>query len=219
MADEKKNIRIKVDQTISAAFVRIGKFTKIQRLLICLVTFALMGGGYYYFFLAPKQETLNAASAELKTREATLQKFKIKARSLAKYEKEMAEAQENFNIAMKALPDKKELPSLLTGVSTAGQRAGLTFSLFQPDPVVNKEFYKEIPLAMVVSGRYQQMADFFYRVARMNRIVNIQNVEISTDPKTPGFITMKCAAVTYMFSDEPPDKDKNGKKGKKKRKK
>lgn len=219
MADQKENVRVKLDRTISATFARIGKLTKIQRLLICVLTFALLGGGYYYFLLAPKYEALTAASAELKTQEAKLQTFKIKARSLAKFEKKMAEAQEKFNIAMKALPDKKELPSLLTGVSKAGQRAGLTFSLFQPDPVVNKEFYKEIPLSMVVTGRYQQMADFFYRVAHMNRIVNIKDVEISTDPATPGFISMKCAAVTYMFSDEPSDKNKKGKKGKKKRKK
>jgi len=51
---------------------------------------------------------------------------------IVKYEKLMAEAQEEFNRAMEVLPDKRELPSLLTGISKAGSDAGLEFYLFQP---------------------------------------------------------------------------------------
>ncbi len=215
--EEKENFRDQLKVKVNALFVRIGKLTKVQRLLICLVTFSLIGGSYYYFVFAPKHEALQSARAELKTQENKLNTFKIKARSLAKFEKQMAEAQEKFNIAMKALPDKKELPSLLTGVSKAGSNAGLEFLLFQPEPVVNKEFYKEIPLSMTVSGSYHQVADFFFQVAGLNRIVNIQDVTIKTDTQNQGLINMKCSAVTYMFAELVEEKSK-GKKGKKKKK-
>ncbi len=218
MAEEQKeNIREQLKVKMDALFARIGKLTKVHRLLICLVTFSLIGGSYYYFIFAPKHEALQSARAELKTQEDKLNTYKIKARSLAKFEKKMAEAQEKFNIAMKALPDKKELPSLLTGVSKAGSNAGLEFILFQPKPIVNKEFYKEIPLSMTVSGSYHQVADFFFQVAGLNRIVNIQDVSIATDTKNAGLIQMKCSAVTYMFAEQVEEKPK-GKKGKKKKK-
>ncbi|MCG8635714.1 MAG: type 4a pilus biogenesis protein PilO [Desulfobacterales bacterium] len=208
------NIRDQLKVKTDALFIRIGKLTKVQRLLICLVTFSLIGGGYYYFIFAPKHEALKSAIAELKTQENKLSSFKIKARSLAKFEKQIEEAREKFNIAMKALPDKKELPSLLTGVSKAGSNAGLEFLLFQPDPVVNKEFYKEIPLSMTVKGNYHQVADFFFQVAGLNRIVNIQNVSIATDAKNKGLLTMKCSAVTYMFAEKAEEKSKGKKKKK-----
>lgn len=217
MAEEQKeNIRTRIAAQSTALFAAVGGLTKVQRLLICLVTFAVMGGGYYYFFFAPRHEALTAARAELKLQEEKLRVFKRKAKALARYEAQMAEVREAFNIAMEALPDKKELPSLLTGISKAGQRAGLTFSLFQPTPVVNKEFYKEIPLSLVVSGRYHQMADFFFQVSGLNRIVNIQNVTIKADNKTPGQLTMRCSAVTYMFSEQPAAEQK-GKKGRRKK--
>lgn len=207
-----EDIRAKLDPF----FARIGKLTKIQRIGICVATFGLIAAGYWYLVYAPKSEVLTAARAELKTQEDKLNTYKIKARSLKKFEKKMAEVQEAFNIAMRALPDKKELPSLLVGVSKAGGNAGLEFLLFQPEPIVNKEFYMEIPLSMTVSGTYHQMADFFYQVAGLNRIVNINNLSISMDATNKGRVTMKCSAVTYMFSEqvEPADgKKKKRKKG------
>ena len=215
MAEETKKsqgaeIRAKVNQL----FTKIGTLSKIQRLLICLGTFLVIGGGYYYFVFAPRYETLGAAKKELKTLENRLASYKIKARSLGKYEKKMAEVQEKFNVAMKALPDKKEVPALLTGISKAGTKAGLEFRLFQPEPVVNKAFYKEIPLSMAVTGSYHQVADFFSQVADLNRIVNIRDMSMTKDGKARGRVQMKCSAVTYMFAEPVEGTSKQGKKKK-----
>lgn len=216
---EKTGPRQKIAAAMDTAFARIGKLSKVQRLLICLGVFLLLGGGYYYFVYAAKAEVLNKARTDLKTKEEKLATYKIKARSLKKVEKKMAEVQGEFNQAMKALPDSKELPSLLVGISKAGAGAGLEFLLFQPDPVVDKEFYKEIPLSMTVSGTYHQAADFFFQVASLSRIVNIRDLSMTIDSKSKGRIEMKCSAVTYMFSETPPDeKGKKNKKGKKGRK-
>ena len=218
MADEeqKESLRQKVNTLVDQLFARIGKLTKVQRILICTVVTALLGGGYYYFVYAPKATTLNRAKAELKTQEQKLNTYKIKARSLKKVEKQMAQVQQEFDLAMKALPDKKELPSLLSGVSKAGGNAGLEFLLFQPGTVVNKEFYKEIPLSMTVNGTYGQAADFFFQVANLNRIVNINDLSISIDPKNRGKVSMKCSAVTYMFAEQAEaGKGKKGRKAKK----
>ena len=216
MAEEEnqKNPGKKIRAALDQAFARIGTLTRIQRLMICVATLLLMGGSYYYFIYAPKAGELELARAELKNQEEKLETFKIKARSLKKFEKQMDEAQEAFDQAMKALPDKKELPSLLVGISKAGGNAGLEFLLFQPEAEVNKEFYKEIPLSMTVSGTYHQAADFFFQVAGLNRIVNIRDLAITSTSKDPGKIQMKCSAVTYMFAEQSEEKKGKGKKGK-----
>jgi type IV pilus assembly protein PilO len=206
----------RVREKIEAFLSRVGALTRIQRLLICVLTFAVIVGGYYYFIFMPKNQILKEARTEYKAQVDKLATFKIKARALRKYEKKMALAQEAFNVAMKALPDKKELPSLLTGVSKAGSRAGLVFNLFQPNPVVNKDFYKEIPLSLEVEGRFHQIADFFFQVAGLNRIVNIQNMSMTADAKKSGLIQMHCSAVTYMFAEKAPSKKGKRKKRKKK---
>lgn len=217
MAENKETPMGKLRAQVDRLFAGIGKLTKVQRLLICVGTVLVMGGGYYYFIFSPKWEKLNSSREELQRQESQLASFKAKARALPKFEKQMAEVQEEFNIAMNALPDNKELPALLDSISDAGMRAGLELRLFQPEGVVNKEFYKEIPISMDVSGSYHQITDFFFQVANLNRIVNVQNVSIQRDGKAKGKVQMKCSAVTYMFTEPEADQGK-GKKSKRKKK-
>ncbi|MBU2430562.1 MAG: type 4a pilus biogenesis protein PilO, partial [Proteobacteria bacterium] len=141
--------------------------------------------------------------------------FKQRASQILKYEKLMAQKQEEFSIAMRALPDKRELPSLLTGISKAGSDAGLIFHLFQPDTEINREFYKEIPVSIKLEGKYHQITDFFYQISRLNRIVNINNVEVKSD-KGGKSLVMTCKAVTYMFVEKKEPVDKNKRKRNKK---
>lgn len=206
----------KIRKQINDLFTKIGQLTKIQRLLICLVTAVAIGAGYYFLVFSPKYKTFETAKKELKAQEDKLVRFKRQARALAQYEEKMAEVQERFNIAMNALPDNKELPALLTGISKAGSNAGLEFLLFQPEPIVTKDFYKEIPLSMTVNGTYHQVADFFFQVAELNRIVNIRNMSMKAQKGKKGAVQMKCSAVTYMFAE--PSQAPNGKKKNRKKK-
>jgi type IV pilus assembly protein PilO len=202
MASEtEKNKRDEIKERLGLFFDKIGGLSKVQRLLICVLTIAVLGGGYYYLIFAPKDKVLQQVKTEYKDQVTKLETFKRKARALREFETKMAKVQEEFDIAMKALPEKKEIPSLLRGVSKAGSNAGLVFLLFQPAPVVNKEFYKEIPLSLKVEGDFHQIADFFSQVGNLNRIVNIDNMSMMTDKNDSGLIQMDCSAVTYMFAE------------------
>lgn len=206
---------------VAGFLAKIDGLTKIQRLLICIGTVLLIGGVWYYFFFMPANKQLQTAKKTHKQKLEKLTSFKRQAMALESYEKQMAAVQEEFNIAMKALPDSKELPSLLTGISTAGNNTGLVFLLFEPNPVVSKDFYKEIPLSMRVEGDYHQIADFVHQVAALNRIVNIKDLSMEVDKTRSDIIQMQCRAVTYMFSEpEPePEQTKKGKKRSKSKKK
>ena len=222
MAGKKKDSTVNKSKKMDALYEKIGALTKVQRLLICLGTWGLIGAGFYFLLLTPKLDTLRAARKNLENQKNFLSTYKIKAAALEKVEAQMVQAQEKFNIAMTALPDKRELPSLLDEISKAGRDAGLEVQLFAPQSMVKKNFYTEIPISMTVAGRYHQVAEFFYRVAGFNRVVNISDINInrvsgkkSTNRNT---IQMKCTAVTYMFV-EPKEDEGAGNKAKKKHKK
>ncbi len=186
---------------ITVALEKIGALTRIQRLLICIVTFAILGGAYYYFALMPRQEEYTRVQKTYKAQMDMLSTYKKRAEEITIYEQKMAETLDLFNEAMKALPDKREIPSLLTGISRAGSNAGLSFHLFQPDNEINKEFYSEIPVSIKVEGKYHQVTDFFFQVLQLNRIVNIHDVDVKS--KQDGqMLEMSCKAVTYMFLEK-----------------
>jgi type IV pilus assembly protein PilO len=219
MAGKTKHSTEKKSGKIDVLFEKIGELTKIQRLLICLGTLGLIGGGFYFLLLGPKLDTLTAARQDLESQRTLLSTYKAKAAALEKVEAQMAQAQEQFNIAMTALPDKRELPSLLDEISKAGRDAGLEVQLFAPQNMVENASYIEIPLSMTVAGRYHQMAEFFYRVAGFNRIVNMSTINMNRmsgkEVADRNTIQMKCVALTYMFV-EPKEDEGTGDKGKKK---
>lgn len=204
---EKKDIFAPIKEKLNLLFEKIGTLTKPQRLLICLGTFILIGGSYYYFVFMPKHEALKIAEKNYENQVKTLDNFKKEAAKLLEFEQKMAAVQGEFNQAMRALPDKRELPSLLTGISRSGSDSGLAFLLFKPENESNKAFFKEIPVSIKVEGRYHQITDFFYQITRLNRIVNINNVEVKSK-SSGGVLEMSCKAVTYMFI-EPSKEDQN----------
>ena len=206
----------KLKERMSVFFEKVGALSRVQRLVICLVTFAAIGGAYYYFIFQPNQEELKKVKKTYESKKKQLASYKSKAAQLGKYEKLMAEAQAEFNQAMTELPDKRELPSLLAGISKAGNDAGLLFHLFKPGGEVKKEYYKELPVSIQVEGRYHQLTDFFHQIVRLNRIVNINNVTVK-GKKSNSPLEMSCQAVTYMFVEK--KETDNTKKRKRKKKK
>ncbi len=197
---------------IAVALEKVGMLSRLQRLLICVVTFSIIGGAYYYFILMPRQDEYIKVQKIYNTQMDMLATYKKRAEEINTYEKKMAETLESFNEAMKALPDKREIPSLLTGVSMAGSSAGLSFHLFQPENEISKQFYNEIPVSIKVEGKYHQIADFFFQVLHLNRIVTINDVDVKSKQNGQS-LEMSCKAVTYMFVEKQasPEKDQKQK--------
>ena len=198
-------------------YERLGKMSKTRRLFFYGLVFMVVLGGWYYLFLGPKNKELSRLESKYVAESRKLEGYKLKARAYKKWERKMASVEEMFHAATDALPDKRELPALLKGISLAGSRAGLEFLLFQPDPEVDRDFYKEIPISLKVQGHYHQMAEFFIQVAQLNRIVSIKNLTMVRHPDRMEAIEMNCRAVTYMFSESSTAK-KDGKKKRKKKK-
>ena len=202
-------------------FAKIESLSKVQRILIFGSVFVLIIVGFVFLLFKPKLADITKLKKELKGLEKKLVVAKKNAADLEKFKAMMEEAEVQFKAAMKALPEKEEIPSLLTSISRSGQDVGLEFLLFEPKAEVRKEFYAEIPVAMHVIGGYHDLAIFFDKVARLSRIVNIKNISMGPGKDTQNLNTT-CTAVTYKFIEPAPKKQpaqKPKRKPKKKRKK
>jgi type IV pilus assembly protein PilO len=202
---------------VDAFFAKIEKLSKVQRILIFAGVFIAIMAFFVFVLYKPKLAEISKLNEQLKGLEQKLSVAKKNAADLEKFKKKMREAEVQFQTAMKALPEKEEIPSLLTGISRSGQDAGLEFLLFEPKSEVRKEFYAEIPVAMQVTGGYHDLALFFDKVARLPRIVNIRNISMKRAKDTLDLNT-SCTAVTYKFVEPAPQKDTK-KKSKKSRRK
>lgn len=179
----------------------IEKLTRPQRIGIYVGVLVVLIGISIWLSFWPKYDEIGRLEAQLTQVRAELDKAKRNASELNDWRSKMKEKEAQYKQVMRALPEKEEIPSLLTGISEAGKDAGLEFVLFQPKPENPKDFYAEIPVDINVSGTYHQVAVFFDKVANLPRIVNIRNIKMSPKSQKDGGneLMTACQAVTYKF--------------------
>jgi len=183
---------------------------KLGILGIIILLIVLVLGQY---LLLPAYEKLDAKDQEYTKLEQDLNEKKRVAQDPKVFEAKLESVKRDLEIKKAQLPDKKEIPLLLTTISSLGKESGLSFLLFRPKPEVPKEFYAEIPVEIKVEGGYHEVASFFSRVGNLDRIVNITNV-IMEKPKDQGgkmILTTSCLATTFMFIETPVAKEEPSK--------
>ncbi|MBA4423561.1 MAG: hypothetical protein C0390_10785 [Syntrophus sp. (in: bacteria)] len=74
-----------------------------------------------------------------------------------------------------------------------------------PKPAEQEKFYEDLPIKVQLTGGFHNTLSFFERVARLPRIVNIEDISMgdSKDVKGRGRIMKtSCTIKTYMFVDK-----------------
>ncbi|HEY1373327.1 MAG TPA: type 4a pilus biogenesis protein PilO [Candidatus Binatia bacterium] len=106
--------------------------------------------------------------------------------------------------AVAQLPDQKEIPDLLTNISNKARESGLDILLFRPKPENPQDFYSEIPVDVTVRGGFHNLVAFFDQVGRLNRLVNINNIDMKNmKPSNDDAIVDTTALVTtFRFLSE-----------------
>jgi type IV pilus assembly protein PilO len=167
---------------------------------------------FYFTYYQQKAEKIQSLNQQKVAMTQQVQEAKKKASDLAKFEKEMEEAENMFLEMAALLPKEKEIPKLLKDISSLGQTVGLDFLTFKPLADIPKDFYAEIPVTINVRGPYHNMGSFFDQVSKLERIVSVSNVKMSS-PKMEGgemLLNSDCKLVTYRFTNvelpKPPQK-------------
>jgi type IV pilus assembly protein PilO len=194
---------------------------KIGILGIIILLMMLVLGQY---LLLPAYKKVEAKDQEYTKLEQDLSEKKRVAQDPKVFEVKLENVKRDLEIKKAQLPDKKEIPQLLTTISSLGKESGLNFLLFRPKPEIPKEFFAEIPVEIEVEGGYHEVAGFFSKVGNLNRIVNITNVSMAKEHAEAEKMIVKtsCLATTFMFMETPVAKEEPGKtkeKTKKQRKK
>ncbi len=134
--------------------------------------------------------------------EQKIAKVKKKAEKIEGLESELAKVEEDLEEALTLLPSTSEIPNLLKNITKLGNDSNLEFILFSPGKEVPKEeLYVEIPVNIQVIGGYHDVAMFFDKIGKLDRIVNIVNVNIIPIKPNSSILKTTCNALTYRFKE------------------
>ena len=174
---------------------------------------------FYFLFYTEKTKEIKG----LESREASLFKEITEAKAIAaKLEEHLAEMEETKRLFAEAsvlLPQKKEIPSLLTNISALGTNSGLNMATFSPGGERRKEFYAEIPVSIMVNGPYHNIGTFLFEVSKLDRIVSAINISLGGGNMQRGEMLLGSSInlITYRFLEESEMAPQNPQAGKKKR--
>lgn len=184
---------------------RLAALPRSQRLAAFAGVGVLILVLFFFLLLAPAREDL--ARLDKDVSEMTKERDEIKKRAANRdaYERELKDLTVRLGEALKEMPDSREIPDLLKRISTVAKKAGLEISKFQPLPEVTLEYYAEVPIALEVTGSFHEVAMFFDRLSKLNRIVSSRNIDMDSPKDQGGKVVLAVTGklVTYRFlSDE-----------------
>ena len=186
---------------VNTFFDKISKLRMIYRVFIFVGSVVLILGLYIWLVYIPKTEEITALKSELDRLEKNIRLVRIRAKNMKKLEAALAKSQQDLKVAIKLLPTTSEIPSLLKSITKAGNDSNLEFLLFSPERQVSKEFYVEIPISIEVLGSYHNVAIFFDKVGKLDRIVNVTDVNMTPIQDLSTTLRTSCKATTFMFKE------------------
>jgi type IV pilus assembly protein PilO len=167
------------------------------------VVLFLMLLGYFYVYM-PGNDALNKLNDDIAGVRGERDRKRVIAANLPKLQRDIQEWTLKLKAAASQLPDTKEIPDLLSNLSSKAREAGLEIILFRPRSENFQDFYAEIPIDIVVRGNFYNALRFFDFVGKLNRPVNIDNIDLK-NPKISGDqveLEISTLATTYRFLDE-----------------
>jgi type IV pilus assembly protein PilO len=156
-----------------------------------LVTAAL------YFTVFKSQSDKNAAAEHTlqdKVRENNeLESYRPKLKDM---ERQLANLKQQLEIERRIVPDEKKVDDFIETMDGEAQKAGVELRRYTAKPVASKDYYSEMPFDMEMDGPYYSMLNFFDRVSKLERIVNISGLLVG-NTKSPSEAKAK---HTYQYA-------------------
>jgi type IV pilus assembly protein PilO len=189
-----------MDPRIESVF----RLPNMQKLMILLLFLMLEVTGYYFIGFAPRYDEYAQLNVKLTSLQNEVSEKRKIADNLPRLKHEFNLLNQELQHALTELPNQKEIPTLLTSITSAGKAAGLDFLVFRPKGEDPKDFYAAVPVDISVSGTFYELADFFVSVGKLPRIVNIGNVAFAEikDTGNRTMVRVNCLATTFRFLDK-----------------
>lgn len=127
---------------------------------------------------------------------------KKQAINLEEYRNQLAEIERSFGALLKQLPNASEMESLLVDINQAGLGRGLQFELFKPGAEASRDFYAELPITINLTGSYHDFGAFAGDIAKLPRIVTLNDIKVSPSGKSSDTLTLTATAKTFRYLDE-----------------
>lgn len=183
----------------------------VQALAFLFLAVVLVLAGLYVPGSPVQRErvAVDEANAQLKPLEAEVQTLRVYQQRRVELQGEMEALQKQLATLQAIVPETKEVDQFMTMLQGAASGSGVIIRKLETQPVVAKEYHYEMPFKITADGPYYSVLDFFARLSRLSRIINVGDVKLngikagansSQFRMTPGSTVTGEFTITTFFS-------------------
>jgi type IV pilus assembly protein PilO len=155
--------------------------------------------GYWFVFYSDVASKIEGAQRQKKSlRDQLAQQEQAEATYFAD-RGELALREQRARELNKVLPPDSQEDAFLSSVQQASNAAGIDLKAYSPTDEIAQAYYAKVPMRLEVSGRFQQIAKFTYELGKVDRIINVEDIQLS-EPKVIGdeiILRGRCLATAF----------------------
>lgn len=183
---------------------------------LVLAVAGLLSAALYFTYFKSQRDANQSAQKSLDAKlqeNRELEPYKTK---LAEIDRQLASLEQQMEIEKRIVPEEKEVDSFMKMLDAEAAKSGIELRRYTAQPTASKEFYTEVPFEIELDGSYYSMMNFFDRVAKLERIVNVSNLLVANTKKTGEAktkhvyqyaanesVVATCMATTFFSHDQP----------------
>lgn len=185
----------------------IQKLPPKTRVTVFIVLIVLSFAGFVYFYHMPMRNEISALESDIAKKKTIIAQNDERIRRLDELKERVRKLKEVLEVMKEKLPPEKEVSGLLLQIQNEVNKAGLTLKLWKPEKRKPHPsgLYEEIPITVNLIGGYHNLGVFLDKVARLPRIVNIQNIRMDGAKKNVSGainINISCTALTFAATEK-----------------
>jgi len=196
---------------------KIDEMSFMAKLGIVVLVCVVLGAAAYYGWLNGQQQANQDLETRIKDKAAENERLKQFEPKLAQIKQQMIELQHQLDIQRQIVPEDKDADQFIKLLHDTASASGIEIRRYTAMPIASHEFYSEVPFAIDIDGPYYSVVNFFEKIAKLERIVNITNMQMANTKQTgvakvkgtytyaPGeTVVASCTATTFFSHDAPP---------------
>jgi len=159
----------------------------------------LVGVVYFVVFYGDLASGIKAAQGQEQQLRADLADARKAEFAYQKDLAELTERQQRQGELNKVLPEDPQVASFLSSVQEVANVSGVSLTAWTPQEERPEEFYARVPMYLELTGKYHQVAKFFYQVGQLDRIINMENISMISPTQENDEIHVKVLVLATAF--------------------
>jgi type IV pilus assembly protein PilO len=152
---------------------------KVQALVVVGAVLLLSIGAYFLVYKSiDDQNTVDRqAVAAKKAENENLRQYEPKLQDM---NRQIEALRQQLEIEKKIVPDEKEADQFMKLMQEMAVSAGIEIRRYTAKPTMTREYFTEAPFEIEIDGPYYSVLDFFEKVGKMERIVNVSGLKMAS---------------------------------------